>query len=142
MPMDEALYKELIGLVELQSITVVESSASRGKGFGKQLPEVKVNISRGIAEPRISNQTVCIPVGYQVRIGKGNTLLLKFQVIFDLIFSTSNESRIQELLQDSLIKEFFTGYQADKIAWSYLRSQFAFACCSAGLQSITLPLLR
>lgn len=142
MAVNQKNYQELIGLVELCGVVVVQMSFSRGKDYGQNIPAVKIEVSRGIAEPEIAGDSVCLPVGYRIRVGKGKLNVFKMQVVFHLSFRTLNATRLVELLNNNELKEFFTGYQADKIAWSYLRCHFSQACSSIGMKPLTLPLLR
>ncbi len=139
-------YKKFIEEVELKRITNVLGRYRRTGDFSesKKKTELTVETARASFDPPYihSENNLAIPVGYRIEVKLEDDLLAEFEYHYEVVFVVDDNTVVENALEDTDLVEFLTGYQMDKLIWSYLRSNLSETCSRMGIRQIVLPLLR
>jgi hypothetical protein len=139
-------YKKLLKAIELVNISNIRGEYSRIAQDCEMKPNVlrTIQTSRASFQPPfiVSGGVLVVPVAYRVEASSDNKPMARFEYQYEVRFSIREEGLVTSILMDEIILGFFTGYQMDKLVWSYLRCNLSETCTRMGINRIVLPLLR
>jgi len=133
-------FRKLIDSIELRDVITVKQAFEANRKH--QVAEaVEVTIESAPAKIT-ADAGLNVLKSYRVLVKQGKKSILIFSATYEILFTARNAEKVNAILENEKIRQFFEGLQLSKILWPFIREEFRTASSKAGMKPFTLPFLK